>query len=236
MLQVRGVEAGYGRVQVLRGVSLEVAEGEIVAVLGANGAGKTTTLRAISGVVPAWRGEISFLGRRLTREPPEARAALGLGHVPEGRGILASLTVEENLMLGRHLRRERRGVLERDRDRLLDLFPALRRRLGLPASSLSGGEQQMLALARALLCRPKLLMVDEMSFGLAPIVVNQLFDLVRQLREEGTTFLVVEQQAGVLAICDRTYVLSGGVTETEETLGRAVSREDLVRSYLGARA
>src|SRR5579875_2412874 len=229
MLQVRGVEAGYGRVQVLRGVSLEVAEGEIVAVLGANGAGKTTTLRAISGVVPAWRGEISFLGRRLTREPPEARAALGLGHVPEGRGILASLTVEENLMLGRHLRRERRGVLERDRDRLLDLFPALLRRLGLPASSLSGGEQQMLALARALLCRPKLLMGDEMSFGLAPIVV-------RQLREEGTTVLVVEQQAGVLAICDRSYVLSGGVTETEETLGRAVSREDLVRSYLGARA
>ena len=136
-------------------------------------------------------------------------------------------------MLGRSLRRDGAQSIQRDKDHLLDLFPVLRERLKLPASSLSGGEQQMLALARALLCRPKLLMIDEMSFGLAPIIVNQLFALVRQLRDEGTTSLIVEQQAGVLNICDRTFVLSGGRTVSQDDSGAAVSRAYLVRSYLG---
>jgi len=233
LLVVNNIESGYGRLRVLRGVTLNVEEGEIVAVLGPNGAGKTTTLRTLSGILPLWSGSITFLGKNLTKESPEARAAMGLGHVVEGRGILTSLSVEENLMLGRSLRRDGAQSIQRDKDHLLDLFPVLRERLKLPASSLSGGEQQMLALARSLLCRPRLLMIDEMSFGLAPIIVNQLFALVRQLRDEGTTSLIVEQQAGVLNICDRTFVLSGGRTVSQDDTGAAVSRADLVRSYLG---
>lgn len=233
LLRLRDVESGYGRVRVLNGISLDVEEGEIVAVLGANGAGKTTTLRTVAGVTSLWSGSVTLAGRALRSEPPEQRAALGLGYCPEGRGILSSLTVEENLMLGRDLRRDGSAAVQRDRDHLLDLFPALRQRLKLPASSLSGGEQQMLALARALLCRPKLLMVDEMSFGLAPIIVTQLFELIASLREEGTTFLLVEQQVGVLKVADRGYVIAGGQTAIEERAEEMLQRRDLVRSYLG---
>lgn len=222
--------------RVLNGVSLEVDEGEIVAVLGANGAGKTTTLRTVAGVTSLWSGSVSLAGRNLRSEPPEVRAALGLGYTPEGRGILSTLTVEENLMLGRDLRRDGSAAVQRDRDHLLDLFPALRERLRLPGSALSGGEQQMLALARALLCRPKLLMVDEMSFGLAPIIVTQLFDLIASLRDEGTTFLLVEQQVGVLKVADRGYVLAGGQTALSESASAMLGRRDLVRSYLGVDA
>jgi branched-chain amino acid transport system ATP-binding protein len=232
LLRVRDLESGYGRVQVLRGVELDVHEGEIVAVLGANGVGKTTTLRAVSGVIPTWRGWVEFDGRRFRGEPPEKRASTGIGHVPEGRGILASLTVGQNLDLGTTLRRDGSAAIQRDRDRLFDLFDALRGRLDEPASQLSGGQQQMLAIARALMARPRLMMIDELSFGLAPLLVDELFGLIRELRDEGTTFLLVEQHAGAIAISDRVYVIAGGRTVIESTASE-LDTASLVRSYLG---
>jgi branched-chain amino acid transport system ATP-binding protein len=236
LLSVKGLTAGYGGAQALHGVDLEVGEGEIVSVLGANGAGKTTTLRAISSVVRSWSGEIEFAGRRLDRQPPEARAALGLGHLPEGRGILATLTVEENLLLGATVRRDGAAAYRRDRERMLELFPALRDKLKQHASALSGGQQQMLGMARALLGRPRLLMVDELSFGLAPIVVDELFRLVREIRQDGTAFLLVEQSAGVLSVSDRSYVIAGGrtVLEGRSSELRQHGAGQLARVYLGA--
>jgi branched-chain amino acid transport system ATP-binding protein len=232
LLSVTDLQSGYGAVRVLRGVHLAVDEGEIVAILGANGAGKTTALRAISGVLPTWAGEVRFAGTRLRGQPPETRAKLGLGHVPEGRGILATLTVGENLDLGTGLRRDGAAAVQADRNRLLELFTPLAHRLDSPASQLSGGQQQMLAVARAILARPKLVMVDELSFGLAPVLVDELFGLIKELRDQGTTFLLVEQHAGALRISDRAYVMSGGRTVVE---GRPeeLTGERLVRSYLG---
>ena len=233
LLSIRDLHSGYGRIKVLWGVSLDVEEGEIVSVLGMNGAGKTSTLRAISGVLPTWEGEVTMDGHSLNGRAPEARAALGLGHVPEGRGVLATLTVGQNLDLGMGLRKDDRAAIARDRAHLLDLFEPLAGRLDESAASLSGGQQQMLVLARALLARPRLVMIDEMSFGLAPMLVSQLFDLVSQLREEGTTFLLVEQHAGALAISDRTYVLSGGRTVLEAPSKDLAGSDELVRSYMG---
>ncbi|GAA0607386.1 ABC transporter ATP-binding protein [Sporichthya brevicatena] len=233
LLSVRDLEAGYGGAHVLRGVSLDVAPGEIVLLLGANGAGKTTTLRAISGVVAARAGSITFDGR-LFSGPPEARAARGLGHVPEGRGILAGLTVAENLDLGTVLRKDGAAAVAADRANLLELFPMLKPRLKESAAALSGGQQQMLALARALLARPRLVMLDEPSFGLAPSVVDELLGLVQRLRTEGTTFLMVEQHAAALAIADRAYVLAGGRTVLEAPAAELAGDDRLVRAYLGA--
>ena len=236
LLSVKDLTAGYGGAQALYGVELNVAEGEIVSVLGANGAGKSTTLRAISGMIRTWGGEIELGGKRLDRQPPEARAELGLGHLPEGRGILATLTVDENLLLGGTVRKDGAAAFRKDRDRMLELFPPLAGKLKQYAGALSGGQQQMLGLARALLGRPKLLMVDELSFGLAPIVVEELFRLVREIREDGTSFLLVEQSAGVLTVSDRTYVIAAGRTLLEEK--SSVLREggagQLARVYLGA--
>lgn len=233
LLSVRDLEAGYGGAHVLHGVTLEVAAGEIVLLLGANGAGKTTTLRAISGVVATRAGSVSFDGTPFTG-PPEVRAGRGLGHVPEGRGILAGLTVAENLDLGVVLRKDGAAAVAADRDRLLELFPMLRPRLKESAAALSGGQQQMLALARALLARPRLVMLDEPSFGLAPSVVDELLGLVRQLREDGTTFLMVEQHAAALAIADRAYVLAGGRTVLDAPASELAGDDRLIRAYLGA--
>ncbi|MEV4101678.1 ABC transporter ATP-binding protein [Nonomuraea sp. NPDC049649] len=234
LLSIRELTSGYGRVPVLRGVNLDVAEGEIVALLGVNGAGKTTTLRAVSGVLPTWSGSVSFAGTTLGRRTPEARARLGLGHVPEGRGILSSLTVRQNLRLGVTARGRGARDVAQDEERLLDVFDALRDKLSAPAGSLSGGQQQMLAVARALIGRPRLVMVDEMSFGLAPILVNQLLKLVARLREEsGTAFLLVEQNSAVLDIADRAYVLAGGAVHTSGPAQELADSENLVRAYLG---
>ncbi|WP_019873865.1 ABC transporter ATP-binding protein [Sporichthya polymorpha] len=233
LLSVRDLEAGYGGAHVLRGVSLDVAPGEIVLLLGANGAGKTTTLRAISGVVATRAGSISFDGQVFSG-PPEARAARGLGHVPEGRGILAGLTVAENLDLGTVLRKDGASAVAADRANLLELFPMLKPRLQESAAALSGGQQQMLALARALLARPRLVMLDEPSFGLAPSVVDELLGLVQRLRGEGTTFLMVEQHAAALAIADRAYVLAGGRTVLEAPAAELAGDDRLIRAYLGA--
>ena len=233
LLKVRDIASGYGRALVLHGVSLDVEEGEIVSILGPNGAGKTTTLRTISGVIPLRAGTIHFAGQQWSSEPPEVRAAARLGHVPEGRGILGSLSVEENLTLARALRRDRSAEFAKDLERIYDLFPALRERPKIKASALSGGQQQMLAVARALLGRPRLLIIDELSFGLAPLIVDELFGLIRELREQGTTFLLVEQNANVLRLSDRTYVLARGEITLEARSSEIVDSDRLVRSYMG---
>ena len=232
MLEINGLEAGYGRVQVLRGIDLAVNEGEIVSVLGANGVGKTTTMRAISGVIPTWKGTVAFDGTTFTNEVPEKRASYGLGHVPEGRGILTTLSVGQNLELGATLRKDGAKAVKADHDRVLTLFEPLAGRLDEPASQLSGGQQQMLAVGRALIGRPRLLMIDELSFGLAPLLVKELFTMIGDLRDEGTTFLLIEQHAGAVAISDRVYVVSGGRTVLESAADE-IDSDQLVRSYLG---
>ena len=233
LLQLDDVEARYGPVKALHGVSLTVGEGEVVAVLGANGAGKTTTLRAVSGTVKR-SGEIVFAGNRISRRPPEAVARLGIAHVPEGRGTLTDLSVRENLRLGAYVRRDRAGIRE-DEQRVLSYFPWLEDRARQTAGTLSGGEQQMLALARALMLRPKLVLLDEPSLGLAPMVVNEIFGIVGELNErEGLAVLVVEQNA-VLALeaSSRAYVLEVGKVAVEGSSAELRRNESVRRSYLG---
>jgi branched-chain amino acid transport system ATP-binding protein len=231
LLELRGVEARYGQVRALESVSLAVEEGQIVAVLGANGAGKTTTLRAISGTVKR-SGEIMFDGKALGRRGPEAVANLGVAHVPEGRGTFSELSVAENLRLGAYTRR---GSLGSDIERMSAYFPWIGERLDQHAGTLSGGEQQMLALARALMSRPRLLLLDEPSLGLAPLVTREIFRIVRELNEkDGLTVLVVEQNAAVaLRACARACVLEvGRVVLAGET--EALREHDSIRrSYLG---
>jgi branched-chain amino acid transport system ATP-binding protein len=231
LLELDGVEARYGPVQALRGITLEVAEGEVVAVLGANGAGKTTALRAISGTVRR-SGRISFGGKPL-HGGPEAVARAGIAHVPEGRGTFTELSVLENLRLGAYTRRERN--VRADVDRVAEWFPWVRERSGQQAGTLSGGEQQMLALARALMARPKLLLLDEPSLGLAPMVVREIFRIVSELNErEGLTVLVVEQDARIaLRSAARAYVLEVGRVAVEGTSEELQENESVRRSYLG---
>jgi branched-chain amino acid transport system ATP-binding protein len=231
LLELRDVDARYGQVQALRGVSLRVDEGEIVAILGANGAGKTTTLRAISGTVRR-TGTLKLAGRSLARRGPEQTARLGVAHVPEGRGTFVELTVWENLRLGAHVRR---GPLRDDFRRVLEYFPWLDGRRSQQAGTLSGGEQQMLALARALMQRPQLLLLDEPSLGLAPLVVAEIFRIVRELNErEGTAVLLVEQNARTsLASASRAYVLEVGRVAFEGTSEELSTRDTIRRSYLG---
>lgn len=232
LLAVDQVTAGYGRLEVLHGITLSVDEGEIVTVLGSNGSGKTTLLRLLSGVVHQWSGSVSFAGATLGRMAPERRSALGLCQLPEGRGIFQTLTVGENLDLGAVTGRGSAKETRRDRGRVLALFPELANRLSAPAASLSGGQQQMLALGRAVMSRPRLLMVDELSFGLAPRVVSELFQVVTELREDGCTFLIVEQQAAALRISDRTYILRNGRNQLDRDSVDLLSSDDLVTSYL----
>ena len=231
LLELRDVEARYGPVRALAGVSLAVDEGQIVTVLGANGAGKTTTLRAISGMVRR-TGEITFEGKPLGRRGPEAVARLGVAHVPEGRGTFAELSVEENLKLGAYTRR---GGLDGEVERMSGYFPWIGERLGQHAGTLSGGEQQMLALARALMSRPRLLLLDEPSLGLAPLVTQEIFRIVRELNEEeGLTVLVVEQNAAIaLEVASRAYVLEVGKVAVSGTSEELARDESVRKSYLG---
>ena len=233
LLEVNDLVSGYGSLEVLHGISLNVAEGEIVSVLGANGAGKTTFLRAVSGVLDTWSGTVRLDGDDLAGMSVERRAGAGLGHLPEGRGVFQNLTVRENLDLGTVLRRDGAAAVNADRERLLGIFPDLAEKIRDGASSLSGGQQQMLALARAMLTRPKLLMIDELSFGLAPFLVDELFTLVTELRDEGNTFLLIEQNAQVLDISDRTYVFQTGNNDISGPSAELRQSHDLVRSYLG---
>jgi branched-chain amino acid transport system ATP-binding protein len=232
LLELRGVAARYGPLQALHGIDLSVGEGEIVAVLGANGAGKTTMLRAISATIGT-SGEVVFADERLPRHP-EAVARAGIAHVPEGRGTFVQLSVEENLRLGAHVRRDRAGV-KADRERVLRRFPILAERRRQAAGTLSGGEQQQLALARALMQRPRLLLLDEPSLGLAPLVVAGFYDVVRELNEqEGLSVLVVEQNASLaLASSSRAYVLEVGRVVIDGPSSALQRNESVRRSYLG---
>jgi branched-chain amino acid transport system ATP-binding protein len=233
LLELEDVRARYGPVQALHGVSLTVGEGEAVAVLGANGAGKTTTLRAVSGTVRR-SGRIVFAGRNIARRAPETVARTGIAHVPEGRGTLTELSVRENLRIGAYVRRDRNAVAEDER-RVLGYFPQLADRGRQRAGTLSGGEQQMLALARALMLRPRLLLLDEPSLGLAPLVVAEIFRIVRELNEkEGLAVLVVEQNAALaLEASSRAYVLEVGRVAVEGPSADLRRDESVRRSYLG---
>ena len=231
LLELDGVAARYGPVQALRDVSLVVREGEVVAVLGANGAGKTTTLRAISGTVSR-TGAVELDGKQL-KASPEAAAKAGIAHVPEGRGTFVDLTVTENLKLGAYTRRDR--SVKADIKRIAEYFPWMTERGGQRAGTLSGGEQQMLALGRALMSRPRLMLLDEPSLGLAPLIVREFFRIVRQLNEdEGLTVLVVEQDARIaLQASSRAYVLEVGRVALTGTSAELRDDESIRRSYLG---
>jgi branched-chain amino acid transport system ATP-binding protein len=230
LLELHGIEARYGPVQALHGVSLQVGDGELVAVLGANGAGKTTTLRAISGTVRR-SGEVVFAGTKLPRRP-DATARAGIAHVPEGRGTFSELSVWENLRLGAYARR---ANVKKEAQRVYKFFPRLEDRRDQQAGTLSGGEQQMLALGRAMMARPKLLLLDEPSLGLAPMVVNQIFEaLTRMKTDDGMSVLVVEQNANLaLAHAARAYVLEVGNVVVEGTSDELRANESVRKSYLG---
>ena len=234
MLELRGVNVFYGAVQALREVSLRVDEGEIVTLIGANGAGKSTTLMAISGIVPPRRGEILFAGRPIHGLAPDRIVRLGLCQVPEGRRIFPELTVAENLDMGAFLRRDRQGI-ERDREELYELFPILHQRRLQPGGNLSGGEQQMLAISRALMARPRLLLLDEPSMGLAPLVTRQIFEIIKTInRERNTTVFLVEQNANLaLQTADRGYVLENGRIVLQGQAEALLNDENVQKAYLG---
>jgi branched-chain amino acid transport system ATP-binding protein len=233
LLELVDVDARYGPIRALHGVSLTLDEGEVVALLGANGAGKTTTLRAISGAVRK-SGDVLFEGRSIARRSPESVARLGVAHVPEGRGLFAELSVWENLRMGAYVRGERK-TFKQEAPRVLGYFPWLESRKHQQAGTLSGGEQQMLSLARALIARPRLLMLDEPSLGLAPTIVQELFEIVRKLNdEEGVSVLVVEQNANIaLDVSSRAYVLETGRVAVSGTSDELRRHEGVRRSYLG---
>ncbi|MDX6412163.1 MAG: branched-chain amino acid transport system ATP-binding protein [Gaiellaceae bacterium] len=230
ILELHGVEARYGPVKALHGVSLQVGDGELVAVLGANGAGKTTTLRAISGTVRR-SGDIVFAGKKLSRRP-DATARAGIAHVPEGRGTFSELSVWENLRLGAYARR---ANVKQEARRVYEFFPRLEERRDQQAGTLSGGEQQMLALGRAMMARPKLLLLDEPSLGLAPIIVGEIFDVLERMKSrEGISVLIVEQNANLaLAHAARAYVLEVGNVVVEGTSDELRANESVRKSYLG---
>jgi branched-chain amino acid transport system ATP-binding protein len=233
LLELEDVRAGYGATSVLHGVSLAVPEGEIVSLLGANGAGKTTTLRSITGGVH-WTGDIRFGGRSLRRMHTEDVVRHGIAHVPEGRGILTELTVDENLRLGSHLRRDGAAV-RKDYDRVFEYFPVLRERRRLSASTLSGGEQQMLALARAFLMKPRLMLLDEPSLGLAPMIVRAIFEIIRTINAaDRVAILLVEQNARLaLDVSSEAYVLEVGRVAVSGASSELKGNESVRRSYLG---
>jgi branched-chain amino acid transport system ATP-binding protein len=234
MLEIEGIDVSYGRVQALRGLSLRVGEGEMVALLGANGAGKTTTLRAVSGLVPYSAGSIRVGDREVGSVPPPQVVGLGVAQLPQGRELFAELTVLENLRLGHWSRRRERARLEERVERVFDLFPRLRERATQHAGTMSGGEQQMLAVGRALMSQPRLLLVDEASMGLAPLIVTQLFDAIREVNRAGTAVLVVEQFIQVaLAHTQRAYVMAKGEVVLEGPSHELLHSPDVLAAYLG---
>jgi branched-chain amino acid transport system ATP-binding protein len=231
LLELSGTEVRYGAIPALRGVSLEVADGEIVALLGANGAGKTTTLRAISGLVHPARGSIVFAGEEIKRLPAHSIVSRGIGHVPEGRRIFPRLSVLENLEMGAY---QRHGNLHDDFERVFALFPILKERKRQDGGTLSGGEQQMLAIGRALMCRPRLLLLDEPSMGLAPLVVESIFAIIEQIRSDGATILLVEQNASqALQVADRGYVLENGAIVMADRADVLLDDDRVRAAYLG---
>ncbi len=236
MLKIRNLDSGYGKLRVLKNISLHVDPGEIVAMIGANGAGKTTLLHTISGLVRHWSGELAFQGLDCGRTAVEKIVARGCALVPEGRQVFATMTVEENLVLGGYVlqKKEGRAAVQKELEHQYELFPVLRERAGQLAGTLSGGEQQMLAMGRALMSRPRLVMMDEPSTGLAPLVVKDIFKVIVRLRDEGGTVLLVEQNArAALAIADRGYVLETGKVILQGPAADLLANRDVQRAYLG---
>ena len=233
LLSIRDLVVHYGVIRALSGISLEVPEGRIVALIGANGAGKSTTLRAISGLVRATSGSVEFQGRSIAGLPSHEIVALGVAQAPEGRGIFLNLTVKENLELGAYLRRDRAGV-DADRERAYALFPILKERSGQVSGTLSGGEQQMLAVARALMSRPTLLLLDEPSLGLAPQFVDRIFQVIQEINEAGVSLLLVEQNANMaLQVAHHAYVLETGTIVMQGSGQQLLASPDVRKAYLG---
>jgi len=234
MLTLKSVQAGYGRLPVLKGISVHVRPGEVVTLIGGNGAGKTTTLRTISGLLPPRKGAIEFAGQDLTRMPAERIVTLGLALVPEGRRVFRTLSVTANLELGAFFRKDQSRI-STDMNHVFDLFPVLKERRRQMGGTLSGGEQQMLAIGRALMSRPKLLLLDEPSLGLAPIIVQRIFDIIRDINtNDNTTILLVEQNANIaLQIAKRGYVLETGNIVMEDAAGKLLDNPDIRKAYLG---
>jgi len=233
MLAVDDIHVYYGNIAALKGLSFIVNQGEIVTLLGSNGAGKSTTLRTISGLLRPRKGSVTFQGKRLDGTAAHDVVGLGIAQSPEGRRIFPRMTVSENLDLGAYLRKDH-AAIARDRENVLELFPRLRERITQKAGTMSGGEQQMLAVARALMTRPKLLLLDEPSMGLAPVLVDLIFDTITQIREQGTTVLLVEQNAlAALRVADRAYVLESGSLKLSGPAADLAKDPEIVKAYLG---
>ena len=233
LLRVEGLRTAYGRIEALKGISLEVHEGEIVTLIGSNGAGKTTTLRTINGIVAPRAGKITFAGTDITRSPAHDIVKLGIAQSPEGRRLFPRMTVRENLELGAYQRTDTDGIAE-DLDRSYGLFPRLKERESQKAGTLSGGEQQMCAIGRALMARPRLLLLDEPSMGLAPILVDRIFEIIVEINKQGTTVLVVEQNASIaLSVANRGYVLETGQIKLTDNAAALRENDEVRKLYLG---
>jgi branched-chain amino acid transport system ATP-binding protein len=234
LLEIEDIHTFYGNIEALKGISLEVEEGEVVTLIGSNGAGKSTTLRSISGLTPPRQGSIRFEGRKIDETPPQEIVRLGISQSPEGRRILPRMTVRENLELGAFLRKDGAGIAA-DMERVFELFPRLREREKQKGGTLSGGEQQMLAIGRALMARPHLLMLDEPSMGLAPILVERIYQTIAEINQQGTTILLVEQNANyALDVSHRGYVLETGTIALSDKSDALRENSDVQKAYLGA--
>ncbi|MBQ5322277.1 MAG: ABC transporter ATP-binding protein [Oscillospiraceae bacterium] len=233
LLEVKNLEVSYGVIKALKGISFEVNEGEIVTLIGANGAGKTTTMQSVIGLIPKNGGSVIYDGQDITKQPCHKIVHLGMSQVPEGRRVFQELTVYENLLMGAYSIKEK-DTFKEDLEKVYKRFPRLAERSGQIAGTLSGGEQQMLAMGRALMSRPKLLMLDEPSMGLSPLLVDEVFDIIKDINKDGTTILLVEQNAGKsLAISDRAYVLETGSIVLSGTGAELAASEDVKKAYLG---
>jgi branched-chain amino acid transport system ATP-binding protein len=234
LLEVKDVHTFYGNIEALKGISIEVEEGECVTLIGSNGAGKSTTLRSISGLTPPRQGSIRFRDREITETPPQEIVSMGVAHSPEGRHVFSRMTVHENLMLGAYLRRDESGIQE-DLDRVFSLFPRLKERERQKGGTMSGGEQQMLAIGRALMAQPTLLLLDEPSMGIAPILVERIYETIAEINKQGTTILLVEQNANfALDVSKRAYVLETGKVTLSDQSSALRENPEVQKAYLGA--
>ncbi len=233
MLEIKDLEVYYGVIQAIKGISFEVNQGEVIALIGANGAGKTTTLHTITGLISPKKGSVTFEGKDITKVPAHKIVSMGMAHVPEGRRVFAELSVYENLKMGAYTRKDKNEI-EESLANVYKRFPRLEERKNQMAGTLSGGEQQMLAMGRALMSRPKIILMDEPSMGLSPILVNEIFDIIRSVSESGTTVLLVEQNAKkALSIADRAYVLETGRITMEGNAKDLLEDDSIKKAYLG---
>ena len=233
LLEVKDLQVYYGMIQALKGISFEVGQGEVVALIGANGSGKTTTLHAITGLLPIKNGTVTLAGTEITKAPPHKIVEMGMAHVPEGRRVFANLTVYQNLRMGAYTRKDKQEY-EETLNMVYEKFPRLKERRNQPAGTLSGGEQQMLAIGRALMSKPKIMLMDEPSMGLSPIYVNEIFQIIQEVSAAGTTVLLVEQNAKkALSIADRAYVLETGKIVLDGKASELLNDESIKKAYLG---